>query len=262
MSTETASADSRRAIRRICPASPTAALRRRSATACGCTTSTRGRATRSSACTASRRGAICIARWCRCCRTSSRVVAVDMVGFGRSDKPAGQGRLYVRAALHDAVARSSKRSICNGLRSSARIGAGCSGLPIAADMPERFARLVIMNTGLPTSGKPTERRVHGLARFRRAERRHGGRPRHRQGPRSRPLTPEIVAAYDAPYPDGTYKGGALKFPLLGAHFRGCRSPALHAADGREVEIVDQAGAGHVFGQGPDHGRRRRVFSSS
>ena len=50
-----------------------------------------------------------------------------------------------------------------------------------------------------------------------------------QGATVSKLSPEVVAAYDAPFPDASYKGGALQFPQPGADLRRRRSPAAHAA---------------------------------
>ena len=83
-----------------------------------------------------------------------RAVAPDLVGFGRSDKPAeladhsyARHVEWVRALAFD-VARPALRS-----PSSGRTGAGCIGLRLVAEHPERFAAVVAANTGLPTGDR-------------------------------------------------------------------------------------------------------------
>jgi haloalkane dehalogenase len=89
------------------------------------------------------------------------------------------------------------------------------GLTLASQMPERFARLVIMNTGLPTGDRPTGEaflrwrqfveRVPDLpiGRVVRMGMAHGDQ-----------IAPEVIAAYEAPFPDASYKAGAIAWPLL------------------------------------------------
>ena len=93
---------------------------------CGCTTSTKGRATRSCACTAS-------PSWCYLYRKMvptlaqvGRVVAPDMIGFGRSDKPVGQRVVHLSPCITTPWPHSSSSWICGASRWSARIGAVCS----------------------------------------------------------------------------------------------------------------------------------------
>ena len=82
------------------------------------------------------------------------------------------------------------------------------------EMPERFARLVIMNTGLPVSGKPLGPAFMAWKAFANRVRRSERRAVAAKRSAISELSPEVVAAYDAPYPDASYKGGALQFPNL------------------------------------------------
>jgi haloalkane dehalogenase len=90
------------------------------------------------------------------------------------------------------------------------------GLTAVANHPERFARLVIMNTGLPTGDEPPG---EAFLRWREFAARLGtrlpiGRVIGGGLVNSATLTPEIAAAYEAPFPDESYKAGPAAFPLL------------------------------------------------
>ena len=92
-----------------------------------------------------------------------RCIAPDLVGFGRSDKPAEQSDYtyarhveWMRAALFDEL----------DLHDITLVGqdwGGLVGLRLVAEHPDRFARVVVANTGLPTGDRTPERRVPGLA---------------------------------------------------------------------------------------------------
>jgi haloalkane dehalogenase len=142
-----------------------------------------------------------------------RVVAPDLIGFGRSDKPSAPGDYtYLRhvtwmgAALFDAL----------DLRDITLVGqdwGGLVGLRLVAEQPDRFARLVVANTGLPAGGrKPTDaflawqRFARDAVDFPVGAIVNGGCVTD--------LAPEVVAAYDAPFPDDSYKAGARVFPSL------------------------------------------------
>jgi haloalkane dehalogenase len=90
---------------------------------------------------------------------------------------------------------------------------GLLGLPIVADHPDRFARIVVMNTFIPTGDEPPS---EGFLRWR------GYAAKQTdldvgfilQSGCVTKLAPEVIAAYTAPYPDASYKAGAHQFPLL------------------------------------------------
>ena len=141
-----------------------------------------------------------------------RVIAVDLVGFGRSDKPVGK-EAYTYALHHDALTAFIKQLDLKRITLVCQDWGGLLGLPIATEMPERFARLVIMNTGLPTGDTPPGPGFLAWKAFanRSNDMNVGGVLQNATVSR---LPPEVVAAYDAPFPDATYKGGALQFPNL------------------------------------------------
>ncbi len=141
-----------------------------------------------------------------------RVIAVDLIGFGRSDKPVGR-ESYTYALHHDALSALVRQLDLNRITLVCQDWGGLLGLPIATEMPERFARLVIMNTGLPISGKPLGPGFMAWKAFAsRSNDMNIGQVL--QNATVAELPPAVVAAYDAPFPDPTYKGGALQFPHL------------------------------------------------
>jgi haloalkane dehalogenase len=91
---------------------------------------------------------------------------------------------------------------------------GLIGLTVASQMPERFGRLVIMNTGLPTGDEPMG---HAFLRWRAFAERLGTRlpvGRVVGGGVVAALSPEVAAGYEAPFPDERYKAGVAALPLL------------------------------------------------
>lgn len=142
-----------------------------------------------------------------------RVVAPDLVGFGRSDKPAEVAD-YSYAAH---VAWMSELVFDRlDLRDATFFGqdwGGLIGLRLVAAQPKRFARVVIGNTGLPTGdGKLTDA-FFAWQQF------AAETPSLPIGQiinfgTTTDLSAEVIAAYDAPYPDDSYKAGARIFPKL------------------------------------------------
>ncbi len=141
-----------------------------------------------------------------------RVIVPDLIGFGRSDKPVGKDA-YTYALHHDAVASFVEKLDLQRVTLVCQDWGGLLGLPVAMEQPERFARLVVMNTGLPVSGKPLSPGFMAWRTFaEKAQDMDIGRVI--DGATVSKLTPEVLAAYNAPFPDLSYKGGAMKFPLL------------------------------------------------
>lgn len=143
-----------------------------------------------------------------------RVLAMDFIGFGRSDKFTEREEYSFQ--MHRDTLVSLLESL--GLERITLVvqdWGGLIGLRVASELPERFARLVIMNTGLPTGDEPMGRAfmrwrefavsmpdlpigaviTNGLA--------HGDQ-----------LPPDVLAAYESPFPDVSYKAGAMAFPIL------------------------------------------------
>lgn len=142
-----------------------------------------------------------------------RVVAPDLVGFGRSDKPAADADYtyarhvgWLRSVLFDALDLAGITLVCQDW-------GGLIGLRLVAEHPDRFARVVTANTGLPDG---TVRLPKAWWDF------HDFVARTPDLPIgvlvsagcTGQLDPAVVAAYDAPFPDATYKAGARAFPDL------------------------------------------------
>ncbi|HEU5033278.1 MAG TPA: haloalkane dehalogenase [Mycobacteriales bacterium] len=142
-----------------------------------------------------------------------RAVAVDLVGFGRSDKPAATSDYtyarhveWVRAAVFD-------RLDLRGVTLLAQDWGGLIGLRLVAENPDRFARVVAANTGLP-DGRHEMPEVWWMFRdaVERAERLEISR--FIAAGCLKPPDEEVLAAYDAPFPDESFKAGARVFPAL------------------------------------------------
>ncbi|HEX6395341.1 MAG TPA: haloalkane dehalogenase [Acidimicrobiales bacterium] len=142
-----------------------------------------------------------------------RVVVPDLVGFGRSDKPAERTDYsyarhveWMRAALLDQLR-------LNGVTLVGQDWGGMVGLRLVAENPDRFRRVVAANTGLVTGDQNMGDAFQAWLRFSQ-ETPELPVGRIVAGGCVSPLPPDVVAAYDAPYPDEAYKAGARQFPLL------------------------------------------------
>ena len=142
-----------------------------------------------------------------------RVVCPDLVGFGRSDKPTGIGDHsyarhveWMRAVAFDEL----------DLRRVTLVGqdwGGLIGLRLAAEHPERFARIVVANTGLPTGDLPMpdiwwqfRKAIQGMPEIEVG--------RFVQSGCQRPMSDVVRAGYDAPFPDDSYCAGPRAMPGL------------------------------------------------
>jgi haloalkane dehalogenase len=141
-----------------------------------------------------------------------RVIAPDLVGFGRSDKPVNrEDYTYARhvAWMWSVIATLDLRDITLFCQD----WGGLIGLRIVAEHGDRFARVIAANTGLPTGDQPMSRAfLAWQALSQRSDTMDIGAVV--QIGCQLPLSPEIIAAYNAPFPDESYKAGARRFPLL------------------------------------------------
>src|SRR2546421_1237752 len=141
-----------------------------------------------------------------------RTVAPDLVGFGRSDKP-GRREDYTYQRHVDWMKGWLEAVDLRHITLVCQDWGGLIGLRLAAEHEERFDRVVAANTGLPTGDRSL-----GEA-FLRWQRYSQTTPNFHAGGIVKggcvsELSPEVVAAYDAPFPDDRYKAGARQFPLL------------------------------------------------
>lgn len=141
-----------------------------------------------------------------------RAIAPDLIGFGKSDKPSVQGDYNYEKHVGWMKRLLEIRDLRN-ITLVCQDWGSLIGLRLAAQNEERFDRIVLANGGLPTGdGKvPTIFRIwRAFARF------SPWFPIGRivQSGTVSALSPDIVAAYDAPFPDSTYKAGTRAFPRL------------------------------------------------
>ena len=142
-----------------------------------------------------------------------RVIAPDLVGFGKSDKPSQKtDYTYARhvAWMQDAII---DRLDLQGATFFGQDWGGLVGLRLVAANPDRFERVVIGNTGLPTGDVRPGNAFMDWQKFSQES------PvfpigQLLQGATITELSEAEVAAYDAPFPDETYKEGARIFPSL------------------------------------------------
>jgi haloalkane dehalogenase len=142
-----------------------------------------------------------------------RAVAPDLVGFGRSDKPAKRTDYtyqrhvdWLRAALFDQLDLRNLTLVCQDW-------GGLLGLRLAAEHPDRFDRIVAANTFLPTGDRDPGEAFLAWQKFSQ-ETPELPVGRIVAGGCAAAPSAEVVAAYDAPFPDESYKEGARQFPVL------------------------------------------------
>ena len=144
-------------------------------------------------------------------QAGKRVLAPDLFGFGRSDKPVEEAAYtfgFHRTALLDFVRH-------HGLREATLVcqdWGGLLGLTLPMEVPGAFSRLIVMNTGLGTGDHPLGAGFLAWRAYNNAQ------PdmdiaalMHRAVPG---LSAEEAAAYAAPFPDARYKAGVRRFPNL------------------------------------------------
>lgn len=140
-----------------------------------------------------------------------RVLAPDLIGFGRSDKPADRNDYtYERhvAWLTQWFTALDLRDVTLFCQD----WGGLLGLRLVAAFPERFAGVVVANTGLPIGTGFSEGFNQWLAFSQSTPDMPIGMIVNAGVQRG--LSEAEVAAYDAPFPDASYKGGACQFPTL------------------------------------------------
>ena len=139
-----------------------------------------------------------------------RVVAPDLLGFGRSDKPVEDsvyGFHFHRNMLIALIERLDLRDITLVVQD----WGGILGLTLPMDMPDRFSRLIIMNTVLAIGKPPSD----GFIAWRDYVAANPDLAIGRLMARATPhLSPEEIAAYDAPWPDQRSKAGVRRFPAM------------------------------------------------
>lgn len=142
-----------------------------------------------------------------------RCIVPDLVGLGRSDKPTEASDYsyarhveWIRSLLFDTLDLQDVTLF-------AQDWGGLVGLRLVAEHPDRFARVAIGNTGLPTGHEPLTDAFFAWQTFSQTTPDFDAGAIVSMGVVNA-LPPEVVAAYNAPFPDDSYKAGIRIFPTL------------------------------------------------
>lgn len=139
-----------------------------------------------------------------------RVIAPDLLGFGRSDKPVDEA-VYSFTFHRNLLIALIERLDLQRITLVCQDWGGILGLTIPPAMPDRFARLLVMNTTIPL-GAPVS---VGFDRWRTYNRSQPDLDIAALMQRSQPdMTAAEAAAYAAPFPNTRYKAGVRRFPEL------------------------------------------------
>jgi haloalkane dehalogenase len=159
--------------------------------------------------------------WCCLYRTmiavlaaaGHRCIAPDLIGFGRSDNPAEPGGYSDQRHVDWMAEVIFGRLGLAGITLAGQDWGGLIGLRLAAAQPDRFARVVAASTALPAGDFPLGEAFLRWQRFARQSPVFGIGRILSTGTVSE-LPADVIAAYDAPFPDDRYKAGARAFPAL------------------------------------------------
>ncbi|HEX5379082.1 MAG TPA: haloalkane dehalogenase [Phenylobacterium sp.] len=140
-----------------------------------------------------------------------RAIAPDLIGFGRSDKPAERTDYTYERHVAWMSAWLLQMDLKN-ITLFCQDWGGLIGLRLVAAFPERFSGVIVANTGLPVGTGWTEGFKAWLEFSQSVPQMPIGMLLN--GGSGRDLTPGEIAAYDAPFPDESFKEGARQFPTL------------------------------------------------
>jgi haloalkane dehalogenase len=140
-----------------------------------------------------------------------RALAPDLIGFGKSDKPAERSD-YSYAGQVAWIRHWIEALDLTGITLVCQDWGSLIGLRLAAESPRRFARILLGNGGLPTG----ERFSRAFDIWQKFAKHSPWFPIGRivQGGTKRRLSAAEIAAYDAPFPSGEYKAAARVYPSL------------------------------------------------
>ncbi len=141
-----------------------------------------------------------------------RCIVPDLIGFGRSDKPA-QMETHTYKFHVDAVTTLVKALKLKNVTFFGQDWGGLIGLRVVAENEAMFARVVISNTGLPTGDGPISPGFMAWKKMSQAMKERGDMNVGEMVAGSIGA-PELAAAYDAPFPDKRFKAGPLMLPQL------------------------------------------------
>lgn len=141
-----------------------------------------------------------------------RVIAPDLVGFGRSDKPASREDHTYQRHVDWATSLLTQLDL-KGVTLVCQDWGGLIGLRVAAENEARFARIVVANTGLPTGEQKMPEAFMGWRQFSQSVPEFPVDMIIGNGTAT-DLSAEVMAAYSAPFPEEKYKEGARQMPIL------------------------------------------------
>jgi haloalkane dehalogenase len=147
-----------------------------------------------------------------CTGAGLRCVAPDLIGFGRSDKPVdGENHTYQRHVTWmmqfiDALKLQRITLLCHDW-------GGLIGLRLVAEHPDRFGRVIATNTTLPTGDRQAPEAFVAWQRLSQDDSDLAVGTLVQKGCITR-LAPNVIAGYDAPFPNETYKAGIRRLPML------------------------------------------------
>ncbi len=139
-------------------------------------------------------------------------IAPDLVGFGRSDKPAARAN-YTYQSHVDWLGATIRAIGISEINLFGQDWGGLLGLRVVGDEPDLFARVIAANTFFSTGDKPPGDAFMAWQKFSQESEEFPIGSIINSGCTSK-LSAEVVAAYNAPFPDELYKEGARQFPLL------------------------------------------------
>jgi haloalkane dehalogenase len=177
-----------------------------------------------------------------------RCLAPDLVGFGRSDKPTEQADYtYERHVdwMSQWVVKNGLGSAAPGIRGQTegvslfcQDWGGLIGLRLVAAMPERFVRVCASNTFLPTGENGATPAFEAWRNFSQTVEDFDSGFILNTGS-ARGLTEDVRAAYNAPFPDDSFKAGARRFPMLVVTDPDMPSAAENRAAWKVLEAFDK-----------------------
>jgi len=141
-----------------------------------------------------------------------RIVAPDLIGFGRSDKPTERTDYTYQRHVDWMTGWLTKLDL-KGITLVCQDWGGLIGLRLVARMPERFARVVVANTALPTGDQPMGPAFRAWREYSQSAPDFNA-GRIVLGGTTSKITDAEVGAYNAPFPDGRFQAGARQFPML------------------------------------------------
>ncbi|MEM1106627.1 MAG: haloalkane dehalogenase [Pseudomonadota bacterium] len=142
--------------------------------------------------------------------SGARVIAPDWLGFGRSDKPV-EDEVYTFGFHRGMIMAFIERLELSNMTLVCQDWGGIIGLTLPPDMPNRFTRLLVMNTALAVGAPPSD----GFMAWKAFNASQPDLDVTALMQRATPgLSDAEAAAYAAPFPDKSYKAGVRRFPEL------------------------------------------------